>query len=528
MNPASLRTTILLLITVLLVSACGNDLWGTYAPNMTPKSQSTIDATLFGHATDTKAPPLTPQASSTELPTVAFQATNTRIQATNTVLPGTPQPTIIYNSQSGDNLEAIASHYGVNVSEITSVANLSTAGLLNPNTVLVIPNKLAQATLTPSTHIIPDSEVLYSNTAVGFDYVAYIQNKGGKLSTYREAYSSIISTGTDDIQRMAFGSSISPRILLALIDHYTGWVVGPVKPGLDNTYPLGYLDNNYQGLYQQMRLMVDELLAGYYGWRDGTLTELTFQDGITLRLAPDLNAGTVALQFLFSKHLNYTEWLNVIDPNTGFPAQFTAMFGDPWQRAQMYGPLFPPDLTQPTLSLPFEPGKLWSLTGGPHPAWEQVSTWAALDFAPASDQSGCVVSDAWVVAMAPGVIVRSAEGYVVLDLDRDGYEETGWNVLYLHIATKDRITVGKLVNAGDRIGHPSCEGGEATGTHVHIARKYNGEWVAAGGPLPFVMSGYTAHAGNAPYKGTLTKGDKTISANQTASGNSHIIRKTNE
>jgi hypothetical protein len=130
--------------------------------------------------------------------------------------------------------------------------------------------------------------------------------------------------------------------------------------------------------------------------------------------------------------------------------------------------------------------------------------------------------------MAPGVIVRSAEGYVVLDLDNDGYEETGWNVLYLHIATKDRIARGKVVNAGDRIGHPSCEGGEATGTHVHIARKYNGEWVAAGGPLPFVMSGYTAHAGNAPYKGTLTKGDLTITANQSASGNSHIIRKSNE
>jgi hypothetical protein len=43
------------------------------------------------------------------------------------------------------------------------------------------------------------------------------------------------------------------------------------------------------------------------------------------------------------------------------------------------------------------------------------------------------------------------------------------------------------------------------------------------------MSGWTAHAGDAPYKGTLTKeGEQTVTANQTASGNSHIIRKPGE
>jgi len=118
---------------------------------------------------------------------------------------------------------------------------------------------------------------------------------------------------------------------------------------------------------------------------------------------------------------------------------------------------------------------------------------------------------------------------VVLDLDGDGFEETGWDFLYLHIAAKDRIPVGKWVNAGDHIGHPSCEGGDhATGTHVHVARKYNGEWLAAGDPLPFVLSGWTAHEGSAPYEGTLTKGDQTITANQYSSGVSHIIRKPGE
>jgi murein DD-endopeptidase MepM/ murein hydrolase activator NlpD len=113
-------------------------------------------------------------------------------------------------------------------------------------------------------------------------------------------------------------------------------------------------------------------------------------------------------------------------------------------------------------------------------------------------------------------------------LNGDGFEQTGWVVLYQHIATKGRIPVGTWVNAGDRIGHPSCEGGLATGTHVHIARKYNGEWVSAGDPLPFVLSGWTAHAGDHLRQGTLTKGDQTITASSVGSHESQIIRQPGE
>ena len=525
MNSTQNKALILLTIIGLLLTACGNDLWGTYTQDTTPTPENTsLIQPMDSSPTGTAIYKSTIQATPTDLPIPTIIPTTTAVD-------GTPSSSIVYSSQSGDWLQAVALHFGVEVSEISSVADLPTTGLLNPNTYLVIPNRLANISTTPPTAIIPDSEVVYSANAVGFDFADYIKKEGGKLSTYSESYGSILSTGVDDINRMAFGSSISPRILLALIQRYTGWVTGTPNAGVNYIYPLGYTDpadTVFTGLYQQMRLMVRELLAGYYGWREGTLTELTFPDGSKLRLAPGLNAGTVALQYLFSKHLNQTEWLEAINPSSGFPALFSSMFGDPWQRAYFYGPLFPPNLTQPIFTLPFEVGAVWSLTGGPHPAWEQQTPWAALDFAPAMAIGGCAASDAWVVAVTGGMIVRSDAGYVVLDLDGDGHEETGWDVLYLHIATKDRILVGTMVKAGDHIGHPSCEGGEATGTHVHLARKYNGEWVAAGGPLPFVMSDWTAHAGDAPYKGSLTKGDQTVTANQYSSGNSHIIRKPNE
>jgi len=151
-----------------------------------------------------------------------------------------------------------------------------------------------------------------------------------------------------------------------------------------------------------------------------------------------------------------------------------------------------------------------------------------LDFAPAMDAPGCGVTDAWVVAPASGLIVRSETGFVVLDLDGDGFEQTGWVVLFQHIATKDRIKAGIWVTAGEHIGHPSCEGGLATGTHVHIARKYNGEWVAAGDPLPFILSGWTAHAGTQTRVGTLTKGNVTLTASDVGIHESQITRKPGE
>ncbi|MCA1954005.1 MAG: hypothetical protein LDL12_02540, partial [Anaerolinea sp.] len=70
---------------------------------------------------------------------------------------------------------------------------------------------------------------------------------------------------------------------------------------------------------------------------------------------------------------------------------------------------------------------------------------------------------------------------------------------------------------------PSCEGGQATGTHVHIARKYNGEWVLADGPLAFNLDGWVAHNGEAAYLGTLTRYGAVVTASVGAGSQSVIL-----
>lgn len=511
-----------LLLSLLLLSACEGGLWGSYDPYLTPALDATVTDTLS---------PLSATATALSAATQAAgpDPTAPAAQTPSATPLETPRPTVLYTAQSGDSLAVVAVHFGVQPEEIAASAPLPEVGFIPAGTPLVIPNRLADVPLSPAEKLIPDSEVVYSPSAVDFDISAYVDEAGGYLKDYRE-YLAVDGwvTGAGSVRRLAFESSINPRLLLAYIQYKSGWVTGQPLPGVNETYPLGFSDLRYRGLYQQLRLLVQDLDAGYYGWRAGSLTELTFPNGETLRLAPGLNAGTAALQYLFSRQYNYEEWLAALDPETGFMATYTALFGDPWQRAALVEPLFPAGLIQPTLNFPFEVGYLWSLTGGPHPAWEQESALSALDFAPAMADPGCGESDAWVVAVAPGLIVRSGGGYVILDLDGDGYEQTGWVILYMHIATEGRVPLGAWVDADDHIGHPSCEGGLATGTHVHIARKYNGEWVGAGGALPFVLSGWTAHLGDAPYYGTLTKGDQVIISSKTGTHESQIVRQPGE
>ena len=137
---------------------------------------------------------------------------------------------------------------------------------------------------------------------------------------------------------------------------------------------------------------------------------------------------------------------------------------------------------------------------------------AAVDFAPPSVAGGCEPSNDWAVAVADGVIVRTGDAIAVLDLDGDGHEQTGWTIFYLHLQNGSIVPVGTRLKAGYPIGHPSCEGGRATGTHVNIASKYNGEWMQASGVMAFTLEGWVVQRGANAYDGKMVMNDRTIRA----------------
>jgi LysM repeat protein len=517
MTPAvrrRLQLTALALVGALLTGVCRSgyitpaSLTATAAASLTPQAPlPTAFLVAPTAASATPAPSDTPPAQETA--TNAPPPSDTP-EPTATPAPGEETPPLLYTAQSGDSLEALAARFGVSPFEIVSDKELPRTGFINPGQLLVIPQRLYNT--GPNARILPDSDLVYSPSGVGFDAVTYANTLGGRLASTREYLGSVgWLNGPQIVQRVAEENSINPRLLLALLEYRGHWVLGQPQTLVETDYPMGYVEFKQRGLHSQLVWAVNKLSQGYYGWRAGRLTTLTFKDGSTLRLAPDLNAGTAALQYFFSLTMTRAEWEQAVAATGGFADLHNVMFGDAWGRAAAVEPLFPPNLEQPPLILPFLLGQRWAYTGGPHGAWEGEGAQAALDFAPGSVESGCVKSDLWAVAAGAGIIVRSGNGVVVLDLDGDGFEQTGWVLMYLHVTT-EVAPVGRWLDRSDLIGHPSCEGGRATGTHIHIARKYNGEWLEAAGPLPFTLSGWTAVAGDAPYEGALTNGDRTIRA----------------
>lgn len=427
---------------------------------------------------------------------------------------------LLYESQPGDSIRTLAIRFGVIPDDIESPEPLpSEKDLIDPGQLLIIPNRLVD--VGPSEKLLPDSEIIFSPHATDFDVTAFAREQGGYLNKYQEIVDGFWRPGPEVVEIVALDNSINPRILLALLEYRSGWVTDPSVPSGDAfIYPLGVKDERNQGLRRQLTWLASELGNGYYGWRSATLTDLKFSDRSTLRIAPDLNAGTVAIQYILSLFHDRPVWDQAINENL-FLGTYTNLFGEPWEYEYQ---IFEPGVIQPDLILPFLLNHIWAFTGGPHGAWERESAWAALDFAPATSVTGCAVSEDWVTASAPGIVVRSEDGTVVLDLDGDGREQSGWALLYLHIAEEGRVEAGTFVEQGDLIGHPSCEGGIATGTHVHIARKYNGEWILADGPIPFELSGWVTRAGTKPYQGVLVKDGEEVIACPCASYQTLISR----
>ncbi len=158
---------------------------------------------------------------------------------------------------------------------------------------------------------------------------------------------------------------------------------------------------------------------------------------------------------------------------------------------------------QPPLLLPFSSEEKWIYSGGPHLGYKD-GQFAAVDFAVPISR-GCEISHEWVLAAAPGVVTTSKEGEVIVDLDGDGDPNNSWSLLYYHMSDTDRIPVGTVVQASDRIGRVDCAYGRTSGSHLHFARRYKGVFVKADDPkAPMNLSGWTFVSIGADYMGYAT------------------------
>lgn len=418
-----------------------------------------------------------------------------------------PGELVDYVAQMGDTLPALAARFNTTIEQIRQA---------NPQ----VP---ADATTMPhgmpmkipiyylplwgtSFKIIPDNLFVNGPSAVEFNSSAFVAQQPGWLNEFSDYVGGDWRSGAQIVDYVAMNFSVSPRLLLALLEYQTGALSQAESP--DMSYPLGYRSYSHRGLYLQLVWAANTLNNGYYGWRTGRLTSFEHRDGSLDRPDPWQNAATVGIQYYFSRLYPKEEYDHAVGPQ-GLAYTYQKLFGDPWVSEVAHIPV---SLKQPPFLFPFSAGESWAHTGGPHTGWGTGEPLAAIDFAPPASVGGCIPTDKWATAIADGMVVRVGIGVVMLDLDGDGDERSGWVILYMHVGSDGRVPLGAILKAGDPLGHPSCEGGRATGTNIHIARKYNGEWIPADGPLAFNLEGWIAHNGSAPYQGTLTRNGLTVTA----------------
>lgn len=470
----------ILIITILVITACGDQ--ASY-----PNTQPSTGQNQPGNASF-------PIPNQTALPTRTTY---------------TPGELVDYTAQSGDTLPALAARFNTTIDEILQ-ANTQIprdATTMPPGMPMKIPIYYVALWASPY-KILPDSAFVNSPTSIGFNTAAFVEAQPGWLKNYRVYASGEWRSGAEMVEYVAINYSLNPRLLLAILEYQSGALTQPNLPTKKNI--LGIKRQFWETPYLQVVLAANILNNGYYGWRTGSLLEFEDTTGILIRPDPWQNAASAAIHFFYSKIYSGEKYAVATGP-LGLPQTYEMLFGNPWSDSYV---LIPGSLQQPEFRLPFPINQTWTYTGGPHTGWGTGEPYAAVDFAPPAEKSGCVLpgKDNYVTAMAAGLIVRSSIDGVALDLDRDGDERTGWVIYYLHLAIDQRISLGTDVQTGQFMGYPSCAGGHATGTHVHIARKYNGEWIVADSAVPFNMDGWVTHNGSQVYLGTLTRGNSTVTA----------------
>jgi LasA protease len=418
-------------------------------------------------------------------------------------LPPTPTPApYVHIVQAGENLGYIAYNMGCTVKDLIQANDLEDPNSIEVGQRLVIPSLTLPT--GPYKLLLPDSEFVYGPAYLDFDVGAFCAARPGYLGNYEEEVEGQMLSGPEVVELVAQHYSVGPRLLLAVLELKSGWVDDPAPGDMALEHPLGRTGEWQSGLLYQLAWAANQLNEGYYDWKERGRRVIHLADWSRAQYDPGLNAATAGVQYFLAYDATWDQWQALCsDGSDSFIATYRQLFGDPFARP--LDPVVPPDVEMPELRLPWENGQTWYLTAGPHGGWNNGSAWAALDFAPPG-KIGCQMAEEWVVAAASGLVVRSEKGVVMQDLDGDGHEETGWNLLYMHVATEGRVPIGTMLEQGQQVGHPSCEAGLSTASHVHLARKYNGEWIPADGSLPMILSGWRAHLVDI-YEGTLTKGD---------------------
>ena len=310
--------------------------------------------------------------------------------------------------QPGDTLTRIAERYNVSINALLNVNDLPNPDFLEVGQVINLPQTPVE--YTPAFRILPDSRLVRSVGAHLFDTDAFLRAQPGILPQINVFTPTRLADGTQRsdaltasqiIERVSREYSVDARLLLAFLEHFAGLVTASTEEEEALLYPFlaeeASTHTGRTGLYAQLSWLADQLNQGYYDWKYRGKTILEAADGSRLNFHPDLNAGSVGLQFAIARMRDPEQWLTDVS-EAGIYETYRRLFGNPFEDADE---TIAAELRQPDLTLPFPRGDVWRFTGGFHGGWGNGSAWSAVDFAPPAeeDASWCYTSSYPITAM---------------------------------------------------------------------------------------------------------------------------------
>jgi murein DD-endopeptidase MepM/ murein hydrolase activator NlpD len=237
------------------------------------------------------------------------------------------------------------------------------------------------------------------------------------------------------------------------------------------------------------------------------LPPLVTPSGVIIEPAPETNAGTyaimAALAFLDIQNLPARLDNN---SNDGFYMTYQRIFNnenplDESNDLSIPGEFSAMAAPDTLLQLPYLRGFSWKF-GGVHDASGSGGDKSSIDFYPSGSTWGIDTSGMWVVAAADGLATKLTPADPALNscyvkISHSGIQNSGWETVYYHLNVPSSIVFPSSVKQNDKIGviannnaQATCNGGSASGPHVHFSLKYNGLYTAIDGTP---LSGWYVH-----------------------------------
>ncbi|MET1256176.1 pre-peptidase C-terminal domain-containing protein [Aliikangiella maris] len=342
---------------------------------------------------------------------------------------------------------------------------LKTKKLLGSVALIVTLSFNAQA----DNQILSEQDLIYSyDQMFNFNIENYLNDRAPHLAPYAET-----------ISHWAGYSSISPKVLISLIEFKTGLVSNENSQSISQ--PFGELSAE-TSFREQTRDVAMKLAGIYYQNRDNG----------SLQAA---NTSSIA-QLLGDQQLSASE--SGKSTSETFAETYHKLFSDNLTSSSSLNSQQNPSImaVPPSnyLQLPYPVGDSWRY-GGAHSNTGSGTVYSSLDLHNGG-QWGSNLSHLWVKAAAPGTVkVHSSCNMEIIHAD-------GWSTQYYHL-DNIQLSNNQSVNRNQSIANMAsnknqalCQGGSSTGPHQHFSLKRNGSFVSL---QDVRLSGFRVNVGTSNY-----------------------------